>query len=71
MLASIHPGRFPKEQDMSDLFRIPSEINPDEPSGLTPDMNPIDDAFMRDQELEREEHQGDEDEEGDEAGEPA
>ena len=57
---------------MSDLLRIPSEINPDEPSGLTPDMNPVDDAFLRDQELEREEHQGDEDEdEGDEAGEPA
>ena len=57
---------------MSDLFRIPSEINPDEPSGLTPDMNPIDDAFLRDQELEREEQQGDEDEDvGDEAGDPA
>ena len=61
---------------MSDLFRIPNEINPDEPSGLTPDMNPVDDAFLRDQELERQEHQGDEDEaedeaEGDEAGEPA
>jgi len=35
-------------------------------------MNPVDDAFLRDQELEREEHQGDEDEdEGDEAGDPA
>ena len=57
---------------MSDLFRIPDEINPDEPSGLTPDMNPIDDAFLRDQELEREEQQGDEDEDvGDEAGDPA
>ena len=57
---------------MSDLYRIPSEINPDEPSGLTPDMNPVDDAFLRDQELERLEHEGDEDDdEGDEAGEPA
>jgi hypothetical protein len=62
------PRRFPKEQEMSDLFRIPNEINPDEPSGLTPDMNPVDDAFLRDQELERQEQQGDED---DEAGEPA
>jgi hypothetical protein len=53
---------------MSDLFRIPREINPDEPSGLTPDMNPVDDEFLRDQELERLEHEGDED---DEAGEPA
>ena len=57
---------------MSDLFRIPSEIHEDEPSGLTPDMNPVDDAFMRDQELERAEHEGDEDdEEGEEAGGPA
>jgi hypothetical protein len=61
---------------VSDLFRIPNEINPDEPSGLTPDMNPVDDAFRRDQELERQEHEGDEDgvegdDEGDGAGEPA
>ena len=54
---------------MSDLFRIPREINPDEPSGLTPDMNPVDDAFLRDQELERQEHEGDDDDaEDDEAG---
>ena len=45
---------------MSDLFRIPREINPDEPPGLTPDMNPIDDESLRDQELERLEHEGDE-----------
>ena len=57
---------------MSDLYRIPSEINPDEPSGLTPDMNPIDDEWRRDKELERLEHEGDEDEvEDEEAGEPA
>jgi hypothetical protein len=56
---------------MSDLFRIPREINPDEPSELTPDMNPVDDAFLRDQELERQEHEGDvDDAEDDEAGEP-
>ena len=54
---------------MSDLFRIPREINPDEPSGLTPDMNPVDDDFLRDQELERQEHEGDDDDaEDDEAG---
>jgi hypothetical protein len=73
------PGACPeplphKELAMSDLFRIPNEINPDEPPGLTPDMNPIDDATLRDQELERLEHEGDEDEgeedEGEEAGQP-
>ena len=57
---------------MSDFYRIPNEINPDEPSGLTPDMNPIDDEWRRDKELERLEHEGDEDEaEDEEAGEPA
>ena len=57
---------------MSDFFRIPDEINPDEPPGLTPDMNPVDDLTFRDQELERLEHQGDEDDDEDEeAGEPA
>ena len=57
---------------MSDLYRIPREINPDEPPGLTPYMNPVDDATLRDQGLERLEHEGDEDDdERDEAGEPA
>jgi hypothetical protein len=57
---------------MSDFYRIPNEINPDEPPGLTPDMNPVDDATLRDQELERLEHEGDEEgDEDDEAGEPA
>ena len=57
---------------MSDFYRIPDEINPDEPPGLTPDMNPVDDLTLRDQELERLEHEGDEeDDEDEEAGEPA
>ena len=60
---------------MSDFYRIPREINPDEPPGLTPDMNPVDDETLRDQELERLEHEGDEDDDDDdgddEADEPA
>jgi hypothetical protein len=75
MLPSAIASRCQEELEMSDLFRIPNEINPDEPSGLTPDMNPVDDAFLRDQEGERLEHEGDEegeaDDGGDEAGEPA
>ena len=59
---------------MSDFYRIPREINPDEPPGLTPDMNPVDDATLRDEGEERLEREGESDEhseEDDEAGKPA
>ena len=59
---------------MSDFYRIPREINPDEPTGLTPDMNPVDDATLHDEGEERLEREAEGDEtsaDDDEAGEPA